>query len=67
MEEKWRGKEAYRMMVENEKNKDSELNAYHQLVNKLVNAVLVLNCFDTHMGNLCVGHGRVRVWLSHSS
>ena len=55
------------MMVENEKNKDSELNAYHQLVNKLVNAVLVLNCYDTHMGNPGVGHDRVRAWLSHSS
>ena len=43
-------------MVEDKKKKDSELNANHQLVNQLVNAVLVLNGYHTHKGDPCVRH-----------
>ncbi len=50
MEKKRREEEAYRTMVEGEKKKDSELNACHELVNQLADAVLVLNGYHTHKG-----------------
>ena len=50
MEKKRREEEAYRTMVEGEKIKDSKLNAYHELVNQLADAVLVLNGYHTHKG-----------------
>lgn len=50
MEERRREDETYRRMVEDEKKKDNELDAYHQLVNQLANAVLILNGYHTHKG-----------------
>ena len=64
MEGRRREEEAYRTMVEDEKKKDSELNAYHELANQLANAVLVLNGYHTHKGDPGVGHDRVALTLS---
>ncbi|MDO9545933.1 MAG: hypothetical protein Q7J07_04175 [Pelolinea sp.] len=50
IQERRREEEAYRTMVKNEKKKDNEINAYHELVNQLANAVLVLNGYHTHKG-----------------
>lgn len=50
MEKKRREEEAYRTMVEREKKRDSEIKAYHELVNQLADAVLVLNGYHTHKG-----------------
>jgi hypothetical protein len=40
IERKRGGNEAYRLMVEDEKKEESELNAYHQLIGQLAFAVL---------------------------
>ena len=50
MEERRREDKAFRKMVEEEKKKDSELKAHHELVNQLADAVLILNGYHTHKG-----------------
>ena len=56
MEGRRREEEINPTMVEDEKNKDIELDAYHEFVKQLANVVLVLNGYHIHRGDLGVGH-----------